>query len=60
MILAQYDMKTSENGCDTPSAILSRQGSARYGGVSHTGPLSLRIAGRKKTYTTLEDPDLLE
>ena len=30
------------NGCDTPSAILSRKGIARYGGVSRTGPLSLR------------------
>ena len=28
------------NGCDTPSAILSRKGIARYGGVSRTGPLS--------------------
>ena len=27
------------NGCDTPSAILSRKGIARYGGVSRTGPL---------------------
>ena len=29
------------NGCDTPSAILSRKGIARYGGVSRTGPLRL-------------------
>ena len=27
------------NGCDTPSAILSRRGLARYGGVSRSGPL---------------------
>ena len=27
------------NVCDTPSAILSRKGIARYGGVSRTGPL---------------------
>ena len=30
------------NGCDTPSAILSRKGIARYGGVSRTGPLRAR------------------
>ena len=34
------------NGCDTPSAILSRKGIARYGGVSRTGPL-------RKAYTAL-------
>ena len=28
------------NGCDTPSAILSRKGIARYGGVSRIGLLS--------------------
>ena len=28
------------NGCDTPSAILSRKHIARHGGVSRTGPLS--------------------
>ena len=27
------------NGCDTPSAMLSRKGIARYGGVSRTGSL---------------------
>ena len=32
------------NGCDTPSAILSRKGIARYGGVSRTGPLSCCIS----------------
>ena len=31
-ILARYHMKTRQNGCDTPSAILSRIGIARYGG----------------------------
>ena len=31
-------MKTRQNACDTPSAILSRKGIARYG-VSDTGPL---------------------
>ena len=42
-ILARYYMKTSKNGCDAgipPSAIRSRQGIARCGGVSRTGPLS--------------------
>ena len=29
------------NGCDTPPAILSRKGIARYGGVSRTGLLSI-------------------
>ena len=31
------------DGCDTPSAILSRKGIARYGGLSRTGPLSREI-----------------
>ena len=30
--LAQYHMKTRQNGCNTPSAMLSRKGIARYGG----------------------------
>ena len=35
------------NGCETPSAILSQKGIARYGGVSRTGPLSVgKIAFR--------------
>ena len=38
------------NGCDPPSAILSRKGIARYGGVSRTGPLS---AWQKSTPTYL-------
>ena len=33
-------MKTREMGAIPPSAILSRKGIARYGGVSRTGPLS--------------------
>ena len=36
------------NGCDTPSAILSRKGIVRYGGgVSRTGPLSLFFSNTK-------------
>ena len=37
-----YENKASE--CDTPSAILSRKGAARYGGVSRAGPLSRTFA----------------
>ena len=40
-ILARYPMKTRQMGAIPPSAILSRKGIARYGGVSRTGPLSL-------------------
>ena len=40
-ILARYHMKTRQVGAIPPSAILSRKGIARYGGVSRTGPLSL-------------------
>ena len=39
-ILARYPVKTSQMGAIPPSAILSRKGIARYGGVSRTGPLS--------------------
>ena len=44
-ILARYPMKTRQKGAIPPSAILSRKGIARYGGVSRTGPLS---AGSQK------------
>ena len=40
-ILAQYPMKTRQMVAIPPSAILSRKGIARYGGVSRTGPLSI-------------------
>ena len=40
-ILARYPMKTRQMGAIPPSAILSRKGIARYGGVSRTGPLSV-------------------
>ena len=45
-ILARYPMKTRQMGAIPPSAILSRKGIARYGGVSRPGPLreSIRIA----------------
>ena len=39
-ILARYPLKTRQMGAIPPSAILSRGGIARYGGVSRTGPLS--------------------
>ena len=42
-ILARYPMKTRQMGAIPPSAILSRKGIARYGGVSRTGPLSSRV-----------------
>ena len=38
-ILARYPMKTRQIGAIPPSAILSRNCIARYGGVSRTGPL---------------------
>ena len=41
-ILARYPMKTRQMGAIPPSAILSRKGIARYGGVSRTGPLSFQ------------------
>ena len=40
-ILARYPMKTRQKRAIPPSAILSRKGIARYGGVSRTGPLRL-------------------
>ena len=42
-ILARYPMKTRQKGAIPPSAILSRKGIARYGGVSRTGPLRSRL-----------------
>ena len=39
-ILARYHRKTRRMGAIPPSAILSRKGIARHGGVSCTGPLS--------------------
>ena len=38
-ILARCSLKTSKTRAIPPSAILSRKGIARYGGVSRTGPL---------------------
>ena len=37
--LARYLMKTRQMGAIPPSAILSRKGIARYGGVARSGPL---------------------
>ena len=45
-ILARYPMKTRQMGAIPPSAILSRKGIARYGGVFRTGPL--RASGGKR------------
>ena len=42
-ILARYPLKTRQMGAIPPSAILSRKGIARYGGVSRTGPLRSRF-----------------
>ena len=39
-ILARYPMKTRQKRAIPPSAMLSRKGIVRYGGVSRTGPLS--------------------
>ena len=47
-ILARYPMKTRQMGAIPPSAILSRKGIARDGGVSRTGPLS---TSPKKPFT---------
>ena len=44
-ILARYPRKTRQTARDISSAILSRKGIARYGGVSRTGPLSSKIRG---------------
>ena len=38
-ILARYPLKTRQMGAILPSAMLSRKGIARYGGVSRAGPL---------------------
>ena len=51
-ILARYPMKTRQMGAIPPSAILSRKGIARYGGVSRTKPLSSRFAGGSQTRTS--------
>ena len=42
-ILARYPMKARQMGAIPPSAILSRKGIARYGGVSRTGPLRTHL-----------------
>ena len=46
-ILARHPMKTRQMGAIPPSAILSRKGIARYGGVSRTGAKGLEIRRRK-------------
>ena len=43
-ILARYHMKTRQMGATFPSAILSRRGIARYGGVSRIGPLRFQVS----------------
>ena len=42
-ILARYHMKTRQMGAIFPSAILSRKGIVRYGGVSLIGPPSSEL-----------------
>ena len=49
--------ETRQNACDTPSAILSRNRIARYGGVSRTGPL--RSAHAKSVYNVQMDAAVL-
>ena len=39
---ARYPMKTRQSGAIPPSAVLSRKGIVRYGGVSRTGPLRIQ------------------
>ena len=56
-ILARYPMKTREMGARPPSAILSRKGIGRYGGVSRTGPLSGR--GRSRGQIAGRDPKMI-
>ena len=51
-ILPRYPMKTRHMGAIPPSAILSRKGIARYGGVSRTGPLSPFVS-TLKTFSAL-------
>ena len=46
-ILARYPRKARQMGAIPPSAILSRKGIARYGGVSRTGPLSTQPRGTR-------------
>ena len=53
-ILARYPMKTRQKRAIPPSAILSRKGIARYGGVSRTGPLS---RGPKKSSNSKESSE---
>ena len=47
-ILARYPMKTRQMGAIPPSAILSRKGIARYGGVSRSGPLREFLKSKEK------------
>ena len=55
-ILARYPMKTGQMGAIPPSAILSRKGIARYGGVSRIGPLSLQSLKVTATSRQSETP----
>ena len=62
-ILARYPLKTRQMGAIPPSAILSRKGIARYGGVSRTGPLRVRntpsTAGNSMTGSERPSPEPL-
>ena len=55
-IPARYPLKARQMGAIPPSAILSRKGIARYGGVSRIGPLRahLRDPGFLKPFSTSE------
>ena len=56
-ILARYPMKTRQMGAIPPSAILSRKGIARYGGVSRTGPLSFEAGKGTPSAPRLQGPE---
>ena len=46
-MLARYPKKTGQMGAIPPSAILSRKGIARYGGVSRTGLLNAKVVEKQ-------------
>ena len=58
-ILPRYPTKTRQMGAIPPSAILSRKGIARYGGVSRIGPLSSRALTGFNAHSSTPTPVLL-
>ena len=53
-ILLRHPMKARQMGAIPPSAILSRKGIARYGGVSHTGPLRVQLLGLSSCWASVQ------